>query len=97
MITLILIGLGLYAFLGLSAFFALIFAHGWGWEMYAFLIPFYTLFPLIVIPWDIWYVPGLAYIIIFPILKLLVGRSQWGKNISKKMNFGSGSSGGGFS
>jgi len=92
----ILIGLGLYAFLGIFAFFALIIKDGWGWGMYAFLIPFYTLFPLIVIPWDIWYVPGLAYIIIFPILKLLVGQSEWGKNISKKMASGS-SSGGSYS
>ncbi|MBL7872983.1 MAG: TPM domain-containing protein [Cyclobacteriaceae bacterium] len=85
------IGFGLYVFLGLFAFFALLIKGGWGWGMYAFLIPFYSLFPLIVIPWDIWYVPGLAYIILFPILKILVGRSKWGQRVSKKMT----SSGGG--
>jgi uncharacterized protein len=84
------IGLGLYVFLGLFAFFALLIKGGWGWGMYVFLIPFYALFPLIVIPWDIWYVPGLAYIIIFPILKILVGRSDWGQRVSKKMTSGGG-------
>ena len=91
----ILIGLGIYAFLGIFAFFALIITDGWGWGMYAFLIPFFTLFPLIVVPLDIWYVPGLAFIVLFPIVKLLVGRTEWGKNVSKKMT--SSSSGGGFS
>jgi uncharacterized protein len=84
------IGLGLYVFLGLFAFFALLIKGGWGWGMYAFLIPFYALFPLIVIPWDIWYVPGLSYILIFPILKILVGRSAWGQRVSKKMTSGGG-------
>lgn len=93
----ILIGLGIFLFLGIFAFFALIITDGWGWGMYAFLIPFYTLFPLIVIPLDIWYVPGLAYMVLFPILKLLVGRSDWGKKINKKMYSGTGSSSGGSS
>jgi uncharacterized protein len=84
------IGIGLYVFLGLFAFFALLIKGGWGWGMYVFLIPFYTLFPLIVIPWDIWYVPGLSYILIFPILKVLVGRSAWGQRVSKSMNSGGG-------
>jgi uncharacterized protein len=86
------IGIGLYVFLGLFAFFALLIKGGWGWGMYVFLIPFYTLFPLIVIPWDIWYVPGLSYILIFPILKILVGRSAWGQRVSKSMNSGGGGS-----
>ncbi len=84
------IGLGLYVFLGIFAFFALLIKGGVGWGMYAFLIPFYALFPLIVISWDVWYVPGLAYIIIFPILKILVGNSEWGKRVSKKINSGGG-------
>jgi uncharacterized protein len=84
------IGIGLYVFLGLFAFFALLIKGGWGWGMYVFLIPFYTLFPLIVIPWDIWYVPGLSYILIFPILKVLVGRSAWGQRVGKSMNSGGG-------
>jgi uncharacterized protein len=84
------IGIGLYVFLGLFAFFALLIKGGWGWGMYVFLIPFYTLFPLIVIPWDIWYVPGLSYILIFPILKILVGRSAWGQRVGKSMNSGGG-------
>lgn len=94
----ILIGLGIYVFLGIFAFFALIITDGWGWAMTAFLIPFFAIFPAFVFPSHLWYVPGVAYITIFPIIKLLVGRSQWGKNIAKKMNSGSGgSSSGGYS
>jgi uncharacterized protein len=89
----ILIGLGLYFFLSIFAFFALVMPGCTGWGLYGFLIPFYTLFPAFLVSEKNWYVPGLIYILGFPPLKLLVGRSDWGKKIGK--NMGSGSSGGG--
>lgn len=88
------IGLGIYAFLGLFAFFGLFVKGGWGWFMYVFLIPFFSIFPAFIFPSDLWYVPGLAFIIGFPIIKFLVGRSEWGKRMLTKMNSGGGSGGG---
>ncbi len=81
----VLIGLGLYLFLSIFAFFALVLPGCSGWGMYAFLIPFYTLFPIFLVSEERWYVPGLIYIIAFPILKLWIGRTNWGKKIGKSM------------
>jgi len=104
-----LIGLGLYLFLSLFAFFALVLPGCTGWGLYAFLIPFFTLFPAILVSEKNWYLPGLIYILGFPPLKLLVGRTDWGKKIGTNMGSGTstrggwggwssgGSSGGGFS
>jgi uncharacterized protein len=87
----ILIGLAIYAVLGIFAFFALIIQDRWAWFMYAFLIPFFAIFPALVFPLRLWYVPGLSYIIIFPIIKWLTMRSAWGKKMGKTMASGGGS------
>lgn len=89
----ILIGLGLYFFLSIFAFFALVMPGCTGWGLFAFLIPFYTLFPMFLVSEKNWYIPGLIYILGFPPLKLLVGRTAWGKKIGT--NMGGGTSGGG--
>lgn len=89
----ILIGLGLYLFLGIFAFFALVVPGCTGWGLYAFLIPFYSIFPAILASEKNWFIPGLIYILAFPPLKLLVGRTGWGKKMGT--NMGSGTSGGG--
>jgi uncharacterized protein len=89
----ILIGLGLYFFLGIFAFFALVMPGCTGWGLYGFLIPFYSIFPAILVSEKNWFIPGLIYILAFPPLKLLVGRSAWGKKMGT--NMGSGTSGGG--
>lgn len=93
----ILIGLGIYAFLSIFAFFAIIITDKWGWAMYAFLIPFFSIFPAFVFPLKYWYVPGSAFIVLFPIIKILAAKTQWVKNISKKINSGTGGSGGSYS
>jgi uncharacterized protein len=84
----ILIGLGIYVFLGIFAFFGLIIPDSWGWFVYAFLIPFFAIFPAFVFPSNLWYVPGLSYALGFPILKLLVARTPWGKKMAKTMSGG---------
>jgi uncharacterized protein len=89
----ILIGLGLYFFLGIFAFFALMMPGCTGWGLYAFLIPFYTLFPAILVSEKNWYLPGMIFILGFPPLKLLVGKTAWGKKMGT--NMGGGTSGGG--
>jgi uncharacterized protein len=86
----VLIGLGLYLFLSLFAFFALVIKGCTGWGLYAFLIPFYTLFPAaILMNENNWYVPGLIYILGFPPLKIWVSKTSWGKRVSEKMGSGS--------
>ncbi|MEQ1585285.1 MAG: TPM domain-containing protein, partial [Cyclobacteriaceae bacterium] len=91
--TRILIGLGIYVFLGIFAFFGLIIPDSWGWIVYAFLIPFFAIFPAFVFPSNLWYVPGLSYALGFPILKLLVARTAWGKKMAKTMSGGGTGSG----
>jgi uncharacterized protein len=91
----LLIGLGLYLFLGIFAFFGLVTPGCTGWGLYVFLIPFYTLFPMMLVSADSWYVPGVLYIVLFPILKLWIGNTAWGKRIGKKMS--NSRSGGGWS
>ncbi|MCW5911333.1 MAG: TPM domain-containing protein [Cyclobacteriaceae bacterium] len=95
----ILIGLGIYAFLGIFAFFGLFIKGGWGWFMYLFLTPFFSIFPAFVFPGHLWYVPGVSYLVGFPIIKWLVNQTSWGKKIAKKFEEGGGSggSGGGWS
>jgi uncharacterized protein len=86
------IGLGLYVFLGIFAFFALI-VPGWaGWGIYAFLIPFYSIFPAFLVPDKYWYLPGSLYVLIFPFIKLWIGNTSWGKRTGKSMGSGSGGS-----
>jgi uncharacterized protein len=90
----VLIGIGLYFFLGIFAFFALVMPGCTGWGLYAFLIPFYSLFPAVLVNEKYWYLPGSIYILLFPLLKLWIGNTNWGKKIGKNMG---GSSGGGWS
>lgn len=89
----LLIGLGLFVFLGIFAFFALVIPGCTGWGLYAFLIPFYTLFPAALVDEKYWYLPGSIYMLGFPMLKVWIARTGWGKKIGK--NMGSGSSRGG--
>ncbi|MCE7862230.1 MAG: TPM domain-containing protein [Bacteroidetes bacterium CHB5] len=93
--TRILIGLGIYAFLGIFAFFGLFIKGGWGWFMYLFLTPFFSIFPAFVFPLHLWYVPGVSYLVGFPIIKWLVNRTPWGKRLAKKFGEGGGSGSGG--
>jgi uncharacterized protein len=89
----ILIGLGIYAVLSIFAFFALIIDDEWGWYAYLFLIPFFAIFPALVLPSHLWYVPGLSFIIIFPIIKWVTLRTSLGKKMNAAM-FGSGTGSG---
>jgi uncharacterized protein len=77
--------LGVFEFVGLVA-------PGVGWFLYFFLIPFWSAFPM-----SIWgariglYILG-AHIIGFPILKMIMGQTEWGKNLGKGFNQSRGSS-----
>ena len=88
------IGLGIFVFLGIFAFFGIIAPGSTGWIIYFFLFPFYAIFPVIAVGVEYWYVPLLSYAIIFPIIKFWLIKTGWGKQISSKMNSGSGKSSG---
>ena len=81
----ILITLFIFGILGMFTFMGLIIPGCGGWFLYAFLIPFYATFPLVVVGTT----PGVSilasYIIGFSILKLMLERTAWGKRIGKKM------------
>lgn len=81
----ILIGLFIFGILGVFTVLALFIPGCSGWFLYAFLIPFYAAFPMVVMGSS----SGLGvlglYAIGFPILKLMLGGTEWGKRMAKKM------------
>ena len=87
----LLIMLGAILFISIFAFMGLIFPGCAGWGIYVFLMPFYGLFPMMAFNEDYWYVPLGIYVVLFPILKVWIGKKEWVKKIGK--NSGSGSSG----
>lgn len=89
------LGIGAFVFgiLGLFTFIGLVSPGCGGWFLYAFLIPFYATFPSIIFGVK----GGLSllgvYAVAFPVAKLMIGKTKWGKKMAKKM--GSGRGGGG--
>jgi uncharacterized protein len=92
----ILIGLFVFGILGAFTFMGLIVPGCGGWFLYAFLIPFYAVFPMVVLGPAVALAVTMVYIIGFPILKLLLGKTGWAKKMEKKMA-SSGGRGGGWS
>ncbi len=89
-------GVFVFGILGLFTLFAVFSSGCAGWGLYAFLIPFYATFP-----WAIFGYPGGLitlgiYTVVTPIIKLIVGRTKWGKKLKVdwKNSKGSGSGGG---
>jgi uncharacterized protein len=89
-------GLFIFSILGLFTLFALFSKGGPGWGLYSFLIPFYAIFP--------WIILGTAgaislltvYVVGMPIAKLILGNTAWGKSkmIKWQTTTGGGSSSG---
>jgi uncharacterized protein len=97
-----LIGLFIFGILGVFTFLGLIIPGCAGWFLYAFLIPFYAAFPMVVLGTTAGLMVLGFYTIAFPILKLIIGKTDWGRRVAEKMakaNRGSGgwSSGSGWS
>jgi uncharacterized protein len=88
----LLIGLFVFGVLGVFTFLAIILPGCAGWVLYAFLIPFYGTFPMIVLGTDGALAVAGAYVVGLPIAKLLLAKSGWGKRMRKRMGTtGSGS------
>ena len=90
----ILIGLFVFSILGTFTFLALIIPGCGSWFLYVFLIPFYAVFPLVVLNPPIAQTVGVIYLVGFPILKLISKNSGWRKKLEKKMGKSSGRGGG---
>ena len=87
----IFVGLFLFVILGVFTLIA-VFTQGCaGWGLYAFLIPFYAFFPWIAIGSTAGIGLLIVYIIGIPILKMIIGRTAWGKGKLKKWSSSSGS------
>jgi uncharacterized protein len=84
--------LGVFEFMGLIA-------PGVGWFLYFFLIPFWSAFPMAI--WGPKIGLGLlgTHLIAFPILKMILSQTEWGKNMAKNVHVSGGTyySGGGWS
>jgi uncharacterized protein len=81
----LLIGLFIFGILGVFTFMGLAIPGCGGWFLYAFLIPFYAAFPMIALGKSAGLLALGCYVVGFPIIKLLVGRTDWGKRMAKKM------------
>src|SRR5688572_18478827 len=81
----ILIGMFIFGILGVFTVIGLFVPGCGGWFLYAFLIPFYAAFPMVILGTS----AGLGvlgtYVLGFPILKILLGKTGWGKEMAKKM------------
>jgi uncharacterized protein len=86
----LLLGIFIFGILGVFTFIGLFVPGCAGWFLYAFLIPFYAVFPIVVFGPN-GALPTLAtYVIGFPVLKLLLAKSPWGRRMSKKMGTSTG-------
>ncbi len=101
----ILISAFVFGILGVFEFVGILIS-GPGWFLYFFLIPFWSAFPMAIWGAQIGLDVLIAHLLVFPILKLIVGRTAWGKSVGGSMTSSRGSSysggsgwssGGGFS
>lgn len=80
-----LLGLFIFGILAVFTFMALFIPGCGGWFLYAFLIPFYAAFPMIVLGTT----GGLSilalYVVAFPILKLILRKTNLGTRMAKTM------------
>lgn len=72
----ILFGAFIFGIIGLFTFIGII-TPGMGWFLYFFLIPFWAMFPIVVVGTDGALALLVTYLVAFPAAKLLVARSSW--------------------
>ena len=88
----ILIGAFIFGIIGLFTFMGIIIPDGTGWFLYFFLIPFWAMFPIVVVgPRGALVCLG-SHLLGFPILRLLLPRTEWGKKMASNVHSGHGGS-----
>jgi len=81
----ILLGLFIFGILGIFTFTGLFTTGCAGWFLYAFLIPFYAIFPMAVLGVKGGVTALGTYVIAFPILKMIVSKTPWGRRMASKV------------
>ncbi|HXG29401.1 MAG TPA: TPM domain-containing protein [Nevskiales bacterium] len=87
----ILMGGFIFGIIGLFTIIGIL-TPGVGWFMYLFLIPFWSMFPIVIVGADHTLKILIAYLVAYPLLKLVLPRTEWYQRASKAM----GTKGGGF-
>jgi uncharacterized protein len=80
----ILLGAFIFGIIGLFTFIGIM-TPGVGWFLYVFLIPFWAMFPIIIVGVRGALVLLTIYIIGYPIAKLVISRSDWYAKAAKEM------------
>jgi len=93
--TRILIGAFIFGILGLFTFMGVI-SPGIGWFMYLFLIPFWAMFPMIVIGTHGALILMIIYMVGYPVAKLTLAKTNWYRKVQKEMKTKGNASIGGF-
>jgi uncharacterized protein len=73
----ILISLFVFGIIGLFTFLGLVTPGGTGWFLYFFLIPFWSLFPLVILGGQAALIIVGAYAVLYPLVRILIGRTFW--------------------
>jgi uncharacterized protein len=81
----LLIGAFIFGILGVFTFLGLLVPGCGGWFLYVFLIPFYAIFPIVVMGVSGGIAVLIIYAVAFPILKVILGKTPWGKRMDEKM------------
>jgi uncharacterized protein len=80
----ILMGAFIFGIIGLFTVVGIV-TPGMGWFLYLFLIPFWAMFPVMIFGSGITFYILIAYLIGFPIAKLLVSGTDWFKEANRNM------------
>lgn len=79
------IGLFIFAVLGIFTVIGIASPGCAGWFLYVFLIPFYAVFPMIVVGTGGGLGILITYLIAFPILRALLPKTSWGSRLTKTL------------
>jgi uncharacterized protein len=86
----VLLGMFIFGILGVFTFIGLFVPGCAGWFLYAFLVPFYAAFPVVVFGPTGGMITLGTYMIGFPILKTILSKTPWGKTMATKVGSGNG-------
>ena len=76
--TRILFGAFIFGIIGLFTFLGIV-TPGVGWFLYVFLIPFWAMFPIIIVGTNGALICLITYLILYPVSKLILGKKAWYK------------------
>ncbi len=93
----ILIGCFIFGIIGLFTIIGVVTPQGIGWFMYLFLIPFWAMFPIVVVGTTGAVVMLCTYLVAFPAAKFIISRSKWYKKARKDLTTKGRATIGGFS